>query len=498
VTPVTSGRGYRFGKYLLDSPNHRVLLDGAPLPLAWRCFDALMLLVDAQGAVVNREVLFQKLWPGIEVEETSLTKVMSQLRRVLAEGDPTTEYIETVPRIGYRLCVPVLPDNVIRVPAANQAGPFVLPPAVTVNVTSRRGWLWGIAAVILLLAVIAGTSGWKRYQRLAEAERASKEGQQFRRAGRDPNSLRGAIESFRKATQLDPGNAAYFGELAAALSQVPYAGQSEWSAARDAAERGIQLDRNCGACQSVLGFVLFSRFWDWDKAGTHLREGLRLAPQSAGIHGYMAMYLSSQGRPDEALKHADECVRLDPYFATGHYIRSLVLFFLRRYPESAAAADRSLSIRAGNPGPWDAKAFALLQQKRDQDALNAWIEVQWPERDLELRSTFRAKGMPAALGVLLNATADGKLRETNVYRRARWRMYLGDPAGALDDLELALKTRQYNLMYIAADPMFESLRPNATFHRIISDMGLGHLLSTPAFQARDPGAAGTRSGGRTH
>jgi DNA-binding winged helix-turn-helix (wHTH) protein/tetratricopeptide (TPR) repeat protein len=477
VTPVVSGRGYRFGRYVVDSPSRRVLLDGVPITLPWRCFDALSLLIDAQGSVVDRDVLFRKLWPGIEVEETSLTKVMSQLRRVLAEGDPTTEYVETVPRIGYRLSVPVSPDNVIRVVNPNPAAPFVLPAAVTANATSRRALFRTGAAVILLLAFIAGSWGWNRHQRLAEAERASSEGQRFRRSGRDPNALRGAIESFRRATQLDPGNGRYFGELAVALSQVPYSGGSEWSAARDAAERGVQLDRNCAACRSVLGFELFSRFWDWNTAETHLREALRLAPKSSGTHAYMAMYLSSQVRLEEALNHADECVRLDPYFATGHYIRSQVLFFLRRYAESAAAADRSLSIRAENAAAWDARAFSLLQEGREEQALKAWLEVQWPEQEIEVKSIYRTKGMRAALGLLLGGTADGKLRETHVYRRARWRMYLGDPEGALDELELALKTRHFNFMYVAADPMFESLRPHDRFQRIVAPMRLNHVAS---------------------
>jgi DNA-binding winged helix-turn-helix (wHTH) protein/tetratricopeptide (TPR) repeat protein len=483
VTTVTPDRRYRFGRYVLDAANRRLLLGGAPVDLPWRCFDALSLLVEAQSAVVDRDVLFQKLWPGLEVEETGLTKVMSQLRRVLAEGDPGVEYVETVTRIGYRLSVPVSPDNLIRVVNAAAGAPFVVPQAPAKTATLRRRFLWAGAAAILVLAVLAGYWGWNRYQRLAEADRASKEGQRLRRLGREPNALNGAIASFLRATQLDPGNARYFGELAAALSLVPYAGRTEWSAARDAAERGVQLDRECAGCQAVLGFLLFSRFWEWDRAETHLREALRLAPKAAGNRGYMAMYLASQARLEEALKHGDEAVRLEPYSATLHSIRALVLFFLRRYPESWEAAGRSLSIDPRNAGAWDARAFALLQAGREQEALSAWLEVQWPDRERELEAAFRTRGIRASLSLLLDATTDGKLRETNVYRRARWRMYLGDPAGALDELELALKTQHFNLMYVAADPMFEGLRAHPRFARVLADM---RLRRTPLPAAASP------------
>jgi tetratricopeptide (TPR) repeat protein len=240
---------------------------------------------------------------------------MTQLRRILAEFDPLAEYVETVPRLGYRLCLPVLPDNPVHAVNGNPATPISVQPATPRTVGARRPLLWSTAAALLVLAIVSGSWGWNRYRRLSEADRASKEGQRLRRLRGDPSALRGSIENFRKATELDPSNASYFAELAAALSAVPYAGRTEWSAARDAAERGFRIDSNCSGCRAVLGFLLFSRFWDWDGAGTHLREALRLSPESSGLHGYMAMYLSSQVRLEEALKHADEAVRLDPYFA---------------------------------------------------------------------------------------------------------------------------------------------------------------------------------------
>jgi hypothetical protein len=59
-------------------------------------------------------------------------------------------------------------------------------------------------------------------------------------------------------------------------------------------------------------------------------------------------------------------------------------------------------------------------------------------------------------------------------------MYLEEPDGALDELKLALEGQHFNLMYVAADPMFDSLRTDARFQRMITELRLAHTLSAHA------------------
>ncbi len=252
---------------------------------------------------------------------------------------------------------------------------------------------------------------------------------------------------------------------------------SDPSATREAAERAVQLDPRCAGCQAVLGFTLFSRFWEWSKASEHLQEALKLSPASSGLRGYMAMYLSSQARLEEALEHANEAVRLDPYFATGHHIRAMVLFFTRRYPESVQAAGRALSFNAENAGALDARAMALLGAGREKEALDDWLAIAWKEGAVEMEAIYKSQGIRGAFGRLLDETSMGRARLTNSYRRARWRMHLGDIPGALEELEAALEFRHFNLMYIRADPAFETLRAEPRFQRIVEKMGLSQTLA---------------------
>lgn len=71
-----------------------------------RLMRLLCLLADAADKVLTRDELISDLWPSVVVNENSLTRAVSDLRRLLSPPDGSdTTFIETVPKRGYRLCV---------------------------------------------------------------------------------------------------------------------------------------------------------------------------------------------------------------------------------------------------------------------------------------------------------------------------------------------------------------------------------------------------------
>ena len=93
---------YEFGPYRLDTRERLLLRDSESLPLTPKQFDLLLVLVENQRHVLERDVLIKKVWPDTFVEEGNLSKVIFGLRRILGEG-----YIETLPRRGYRFVAEV-------------------------------------------------------------------------------------------------------------------------------------------------------------------------------------------------------------------------------------------------------------------------------------------------------------------------------------------------------------------------------------------------------
>jgi DNA-binding winged helix-turn-helix (wHTH) protein len=99
---------YRFGDFQLDTATRILKRDGAPVPLTPKAFDTLVALVTRGGAVVEKEDLLKEVWPDSFVEEATLAQNIFTLRRVLGQNKESQQYIETVPKHGYRFGVDVI------------------------------------------------------------------------------------------------------------------------------------------------------------------------------------------------------------------------------------------------------------------------------------------------------------------------------------------------------------------------------------------------------
>jgi DNA-binding winged helix-turn-helix (wHTH) protein/TolB-like protein len=104
-----------FGPYKIDR-EQRLLTKGPSItPLAPKVFDLLLVLAESGGRTLTKESLLKTLWPDSFVEEGSLTRNISTLRKVLGESPEDQKYITTVPKRGYRFVA-----QVRAVPVANQ------------------------------------------------------------------------------------------------------------------------------------------------------------------------------------------------------------------------------------------------------------------------------------------------------------------------------------------------------------------------------------------
>ncbi|HEV8029963.1 MAG TPA: winged helix-turn-helix domain-containing protein, partial [Stellaceae bacterium] len=72
-----------FGRFRFDLRRHRLLHDGEPVELGGRALDVLHLLASAEGAVVSKDELMTRLWPGRTVAENNLHVHISALRKAL-------------------------------------------------------------------------------------------------------------------------------------------------------------------------------------------------------------------------------------------------------------------------------------------------------------------------------------------------------------------------------------------------------------------------------
>jgi serine/threonine protein kinase/pimeloyl-ACP methyl ester carboxylesterase/DNA-binding winged helix-turn-helix (wHTH) protein/class 3 adenylate cyclase len=93
---------YEFPPFRLDPVERILWKNGGPVALTPKAFDTLVVLVENNRHVMTKEELLELIWPDTYVEETNLAQHISMLRRVLGEKPDGGQFIETVPKRGYR------------------------------------------------------------------------------------------------------------------------------------------------------------------------------------------------------------------------------------------------------------------------------------------------------------------------------------------------------------------------------------------------------------
>jgi eukaryotic-like serine/threonine-protein kinase len=158
---------YEFGPFRVDPEKEILLRAGEPVQLTPKTFQILLVLVRHNEEVVTKDDLMKAVWPDTFVEEANLSRNIFMLRKALGESPKDHQYILTVPGRGYRLAesVRLLPEQELSIVAANHS-------RVQVQVEQTKPWGWISVALILLLAVAAGTFRfpWHRATVLGEKE----------------------------------------------------------------------------------------------------------------------------------------------------------------------------------------------------------------------------------------------------------------------------------------------------------------------------------------
>jgi len=156
---------YEFGSFRLIPEEKQILRDGRVVSLTPKSFDLLVVLVENSGHLVGKAELMDRVWQDSFVEEANLSVKITELRRALGEAPNENQFIETVPRRGYRFVANVteLSDETISDPAGpadkHHAIASVdndLPPKQKTTMAERQSW---VSRRLLLLAALLLLSG---------------------------------------------------------------------------------------------------------------------------------------------------------------------------------------------------------------------------------------------------------------------------------------------------------------------------------------------------
>jgi DNA-binding winged helix-turn-helix (wHTH) protein len=93
-----------FGRFRVLLRQRQLIADGVPIELGTRAFDLLLVLLEADGALVTKDELVSRVWPGIVVAEENLKVQIFALRKALGED---RDFVRTEFGRGYRLTAAV-------------------------------------------------------------------------------------------------------------------------------------------------------------------------------------------------------------------------------------------------------------------------------------------------------------------------------------------------------------------------------------------------------
>ncbi len=98
---------YEFGPFRLDADERLLSREGRPIPLPPKVYETLFVLVGSNGRVLTKDELMRAIWTDAVVEEANLAHNISELRKALGESPEKPQYIQTLPRRGYRFIAEV-------------------------------------------------------------------------------------------------------------------------------------------------------------------------------------------------------------------------------------------------------------------------------------------------------------------------------------------------------------------------------------------------------
>ena len=101
----------QIGEFLADPASNEISASGKTTRLRPILMDVLLRLAADAGSAVNRETLLNDVWPRRMVNDEVLSRAIAELRTALGDDPKHPRYIETLPKIGYRLIASVEPDR---------------------------------------------------------------------------------------------------------------------------------------------------------------------------------------------------------------------------------------------------------------------------------------------------------------------------------------------------------------------------------------------------
>lgn len=437
-----TGRIVRFGHFEVNFSRRELRHNGARVPLQEKPFRVLELLLREPGAVVSRNELIQYLWPDSHVAFAhGLNTAVNSLRQALGESSRSSDFIETLPGLGYSFIAPV-EEVIAQVRDLRSAGEG-----------SSRGVNEDYLKGRFLLDRLNCEDSYK------------------------------AIGFFTSALSVDKNRALSLAGIADASCQLALLGSSNLESLSQRATDAVQaaLLSNSELCETQVAAarVKLVFTWDWLRCEEHISKAVNLNPKSPECYLVQSSYLLALGRCYEAVESAKRAAELDPLSSAASVQLSLSLLGAGNFQAAVARCWEMLSL---NPQFRHAQLIlALAYEQLDcfEEAFDEFRNARL-SRDLESSATLglvhallRAGRQDDAEQILSGIKLAGEAD----YGRALLHLANGYTNRALAAVDRLIEARHPVMLGFLADPRWSAARSGPTFEGCIARLKGKHPIS---------------------
>lgn len=445
---------YAFGSFHFD-PVRGLLSHGTSVvPLPERLTQLLILLIHANGNVIDKETIAARVWPDTVVSDGNLSQHMYMLRQLLDEHARDRSYVVTVRGKGYRFVAPVS----VVAPGSAEA------PGISTEDSGDR----------LLSGAPEALNHYCRGAYLLEKRTAG--------------ALAAATEQFEAALRIDNEHVPALIGLArshALMAEYWYAPSSyTFPKAKAAIVRALEIDPSSAEARATLGNILLFCDWNWTEAEREIQTATRLSPSSTSVHVNAAWFYICKGSGDMPVREMQRALLVEPsspvlqlflartFLYTGEYGRAIDSFsnLIENGPDFAIARRYRAQGYILNRQPAEALAdLLLLAQDRAED-----LALRLP---LLGRAYADCGDADRAEGIYRNLVEMARTEYVVGFNLATVAVGLGKLEEALEHLEDALRKREPALLMLRSLPWFGPIAQRSRFKAVLRAIWPNHSLT---------------------
>ena len=310
-----------------------------------------------------------------------------------------------------------------------------------------------------------------------------------------PASQRKAVECFQRAIREDPDFAAAYTGIAASLLTMSFFGDvspaTVSSHANAQLREALRRDPSIPGPYACRGLLRAAVEWDWAGAEQDFLRAIQVNPGFAeGRYYYASAFLAPLGRFDEAEAQLQEALKYDPGSLIANTGLAMTCYLRGDNDAALDQFERALSLSPTYYGAHRMCSYALIRQGDTAEAVRL-LEAAQPlaEGDLRLMAAlghaYSRNGQSAKAAEIaryLDSQSAG--RYVAAYDRAMVRLGLGELDNACALLHAAAQERECWLVYTRTDPVFDALRDQPGFQRVVELV----FRNAPPHPAQPPAA----------